>query len=299
MAVEVDSLGRWPGSKRWLPVLYPSRIPVPSPRGRCFDVFTGAGALAIHWLKQGRRVVMADANPRLIGCYRAIRDQPGPLVEALRDLEIRYRLAEQVGEAEAKARFGHIRDEMNGENAATLESAAGFLFVVRAGFNGVYRVNQQGVCNTPWGDPGNILINKTKIRAHIRMKDLVREDELRALHKLLQRATLHTGDFEGTCDGARRGDVVYFDPPYVADKGRPSFVSYAAGGFRRADQKRLATVLRDLDTRGVRWLLSDAATENAGSVYGLWNVTEVDVRRSCSGKSSGRGTARELLVSNG
>lgn len=229
---------------------------------------------------------MADTNPRLIGCYRAIRDQPGPLVEALRDLEIRYRLAEQVGADEAKARFGHIRDEMNAENAATLESAAGFLFVVRAGFNGVYRVNQQGVCNTPTGEPAP-------------GKDLVREDELLELHKLLRRATLHTGDFEGTCDGARRGDVVYFDPPYVADKGRPSFVSYAAGGFRRADQKRLAVVLRDLDTRGVRWLLSDAATENAASVYGLWNVTEVDVLRSCSGKAKGRGTARELLVSNG
>ena len=281
----VDSLGRWPGSKRWLPVLYPARIPTPSSRGRAFDVFTGAGAMAIHWLRQGRRVVMADTNPRLIGCYRAIRDQPGPLVDALRDLEIRYRLAEMAGEDEAKARFGHIRDEMNGENASTLESAAGFLFVVRAGFNGVYRVNQSGVCNTPTGKPAA-------------GKDLVREVELLELSKLLQRATLHTGDFEGTCDGARRGDVVYFDPPYVADKGKPAFVSYAANGFRRADQKRLASVLRDLDTRGVRWLLSDAATEVAGSVYGLWNVTEVDVRRSCSGKSSGRGTARELLVTN-
>lgn len=268
-----------------MPALYPKRIPSPSRQGRAFDVFTGAGALAIHWLKEGRRVVMADANPRLIGCYQAIRDQPALFVDELRTLETRYRHAEQAGEAAAKLCFGLLRDEMNASPPDTMTSATGFLFVVRAGFNGVYRVNQRGICNTPTGKPAA-------------GKDLVQEGELRALHKLLRRAELHAGDFEGPCMDARRGDAVYFDPPYVADKGRPAFVSYAAGGFRRRDQQRLAVVLRDLDMRGVRWLLSDAATENAGSVYGLWNVTEVDVRRSCSGKSKGRGTARELLVTN-
>lgn len=231
-------------------------------------------------------MVMADANPRLIGCYRTLRDHPALLVSAMQDLEKRYRDAERIGADMARECFEHIRNDMNGENAATLESAAGFLFVLRAGFNGIYRVNQQGICNTPTGKPKP-------------GKDLVRKGGLLELHKLLRRAEFDTGDFEGQCMAARRGDVVYFDPPYVADKGRPSFVSYAAGGFRRADQKRLAVVLRDLDTRGVRWLLSDAATENAASVYGLWNVTEVDVLRSCSGKAKGRGTARELLVSNG
>jgi len=121
LPADVDSLGRWPGSKRWLPVLYSERIPSPSPRGRAFDVFTGAGALAIHWLKEGRRVVMADANPRLIGCYRAIRDHSVPFVDAMRSLEARYRGAEQGGEDAAKACFEALRSEMNASEPRSID----------------------------------------------------------------------------------------------------------------------------------------------------------------------------------
>lgn len=282
---EIVALSRWQGGKRWLVDLHPGAIPLPSSsRGRFFDACTGSGVLAIHALKQGARVVMGDTNPRLIGVYAHLQVDARGLVNSLRSIVEEYRERERDGTTGSVA-FYQMRDRLNASDRLSLESAALFLFIMNAGFNGLYRVNQRGVCNTTFGNPGAD-------------KDLVREGEMRALGKLLRKATPLCLDFAELCSDARRGDTAVFDPPYVSDKGRTSFVSYSEKGFRRADQQRLGVVLRDLDQRGVRWLLTDAATQNAGSVYGLWNVREVDVRRSGSASAKGRGVARELLVSN-
>lgn len=279
------ALSRWQGGKRWLVETYPHLIPLPtSSRGRFFDACTGSAVLAIHALRQGRRVVMGDTNPRLISVYAHLQSDARAVVNSLAAFAEEHEAATHDGRT-GSAVFYELRDRLNRSEPFSLESAALFLFIMNAGFNGLYRVNRRGICNTTYGDPK-------------RGKDLVREDEMRALGKLLRRATPLCLDFAELCEEAKRGDTAFFDPPYVADKGRPGFVSYSEKGFRRADQQRLGQVLRDLDQRGVRWLLTDAATECAGSAHGLWNVRVVDVRRSGSARSKGRGTARELLVSN-
>lgn len=282
MVGEVDSLGRWLGSKRWLPALYPGALPEPRPRGRCFDVFTGGASIAIHWAKQGRRVVLSDTNPRLIHTLRALRDSPKSIELALRDLAASYWDAYKLGPDAAKARFVEIRERMNESQPIAVESCAGFLFILHAGFNGIYRVNQKGRCNTPMGDPSP-------------GEDLVQADKLHALRRIFRTTEMCCDGFLSMCERPKRGDVVYFDPPYVREGG---FVSYSAGGFSKKDQWELGKVLQSLDARGVRWLLSDAATPNAVRTYALWSVREVDVYRSCSGKKKGRGRTRELLVSN-
>lgn len=281
-----DALDRWLGSKRWLPKLHAARLPVPSPRGRAFDPFTGSGAIALHYLSLGHRVVMGDTNPRLIGAYARLRAGTPELYDRLVELAEEHAIARLRGVTGGKEHFLAARSRLNASDPTSTESAALFLFVLRSCFNGVYRVNRRGACNTTYGEPAT-------------GKDLVRRAELEAIGALLQRADLVCADFEEVCRRARRGDACYFDPPYVGDRDtKPAFVSYAAGGFRQADRLRLSTLLRDLDRRRVRWLLSDAACSGAASSYGLWRVTEVKVQRSASAKSEGRGLAPELLVSN-
>ena len=280
-----EALDRWLGGKRWLVKLYPEHLPLPSPRGRVYDLFTGGGAVALHFLRLGCRVVMGDTNPRLIGAYRWIRNQPERVVSLLTEVATQHREAAALGVEHGAAHFYELRALMNDSDPDGLLSAVLFVFTLRAGFNGLYRVNRRGVCNTTYGEPKP-------------GKDLVRAGEIRALSSLLARAEPTLGDFEVIAGPARRGDFVYADPPYVAEKGKVAFVSYAAGGFTPEDQARLGVLLRDLDHRGVTWLLSDGATSRAAETYGLWDQRRVEVYRSISAKGKGRGTVTELLVSN-
>lgn len=258
---------------------------MPRPRGRLFDPCVGAGAVALSYAARGAKVVLGDTNPRLIGVYRNLLTDPASVIRALVAVADAHRRA-----PDPKAHYAAQRAAFNATAPASVESAAGFLFVMNAGFNGVTRFNQSGICNTPYGEPEP-------------GKDLVRSDELRAIGALLKRAhaVVVLGDFEVTTEPAKRGDVVYFDPPYVAPakEGRSSgFVGYSAGGFTLADRKRLGVLLRDLDKRGVRWVLSDVSAPHALAVYGLWNVVEVSVARSVAAKGEKRGRATEVLVSN-
>ena len=288
-----ESLGRWPGSKRWLPALHAARLPHPRKRGRFFEPCVGAGAVSIHYARQGHRVVLGDANPRLVGVWRHLLSDPSALVAALAIIA-----AEHDASSDKKAFYLAHRARWNATDPASLESAAGFLFTMNAGFNGVMRFNQRGRCNTPYGEPDY-------------GKDLVRAGEIVALGSLLKRARAEAvlGDFEVTTAPARRGDVVYFDPPFVrpaAKKGAPrqkgtagaGFVGYSPKGFTLADRKRLGQLLRDLDQRGVLWVLSDVSADHALAVYGLWSVTEVNVRRSVAAKGDARGRACEVIVTN-
>jgi DNA adenine methylase len=279
------ALSRWQGGKRWLVEQFADRIPLPrTPRGRFFDVFTGSAVLTIHVLKLGRRVVMGDTNPRLISAYAHLQSDPRAVVNALEALAEEYEQGVRDGTTGSVV-FYRLRDRLNASEPFSLESAALFLFVMNAGFNGLYRVNKRGVCNTTFGNPKP-------------GKDLVRAGEMRALGKLLRRATPLCLDFAELCEEAKRGDTAFFDPPYVTDKDRSGFVSYSDKGFRRFDLQRLGATLRDLDRRGVRWSLTDGNSQVAGETHGLWNVREVQVRRSGSCKAKGRGMVREMLVSN-
>lgn len=278
-----DALGRWPGGKRWLPKLHAAKLPLPRPRGRLYDPCVGAGAVAISYAKRGARVTIGDSNPRLIGVYRNIIVSPASVLAELARIASEHRAA-----PDPKGHYFAQRDVFNATDPASPESAAGFLFTMNAGFNGVVRFSKRGVCNTPYGEPAP-------------GKDLVRAEEIRYLGKLLARAEVVLGDFAVTTGPAKRGDVVYFDPPYVspAEEGKgPGFVGYSPDGFTLADRKRLGVLLRDLDHRGVRWVLSDKSADHALAVYGLWNVVEVSVTRSVAARGEKRGKAIEVLVTN-
>lgn len=282
------ALSRWLGGKRWLTAQHPDKVPLPRRGRRAYDCFAGSCVVAFWWLAQGFRVVIGDTNARLIGCLRNLKERPEAVIAALTAIESAHHAA-----TDRKADFIARRGYLNREDAADAGTSAVFLFVLRAGFNGLYRENLSGACNVPYGDPWND--DKSGQRQHIRNKDLVRADELRAISALLQRADIRLGDFAATSADARSGDALFADAPYAAPG---AFVGYSKGGFGLKDRQRLAAWLREMDRRGVRWTATDAATDHTIATYGLWTVDRAQVRRSVSAKSEGRGHAEEALIRN-
>lgn len=272
-------LVKWSGGKAWLIAAYSHLLPLPARGRRAFDCFAGSCVVAIHWLKLGHRVVIGDTNARLIWTLRNLKTRAEDVIAVLTTIAAAYQAA-----PDQKADFYARREHLNRLDPSDVGASALFMFMVRAGFNGLYRENQAGECNTPVGD--------IPPRA-----DLVQADDLRAIAALLARADIRLGDFEVTTADARRGDVLFADAPYAGEPGKKAaFVGYSKGGFSPKDRQRLAAWLRMLDRRGVRFTSTDAA--HAVTTYGLWRVEPVMVRRSGSCKAEGRGAAKEIIVTN-
>jgi DNA adenine methylase len=237
---------------------------------RYHEPFVGGGAVAGVYL--GRcSCSLSDLNEDLMTVYRALRAQVEDVIQDLSPLAY---------DAET---YYRVRDLFNQERAiGDATRAAWFLYLNRAGFNGLYRVNQEGQFNVPFGR----YVNPT----------ICDPERLRACARLLRGAALHTRDFQEAANEAKAGDFVFLDPPYL--NLASSFTAYQAGGFGPTEQLRLIETLWSLDKRGVHFLLTNADTEGTRALFAGFNLLGVQVKRSINSKASGRGTVGELLVSN-
>jgi DNA adenine methylase len=257
---------KWAGGKRQLlPALLP-RIP---PRFRTyFEPFVGGGAL--YFALQPGRAVLADTNARLIRTYRGLRDDVDRVVALLKtyphDADFFYRTREEDIDTRSDARV-----------------AAWFIYLNRIGYNGLYRVNRENRFNVPFGR----YVNPT----------ICDEENLRACARALQGVELRIADFDEALRGVRRGDFVYFDPPYVPASPTASFTAYTSAGFGPPDQVRLRDLARRLKRRGVHVLLSNSATDFVRELYADdFDLEEVPATRAVNSRGSRRGAVPELVM---
>jgi DNA adenine methylase len=257
---------KWVGGKRQLLPHLASNVP--RCLGRYFEPFVGGGALFFHL--QPRNAVLADANERLIRTYRGIRDD----VEGVIDLLRRYPYDPE---------FYYRTRDVPIDRRSDVEVAAWFIYLNRAGFNGLYRVNRQNQFNVSFGRYANPTICDAP--------------NLRACSEALRGVELIIGDFAAAVRGARRGDFVYFDPPYVPLSATSCFTSYAAEGFGADDQRRLRATAAALKKRGVRVLLSNSSAPFVRELYaGSFEAIEVYASRAVNCRSDRRGAVKELLL---
>jgi DNA adenine methylase len=234
---------------------------------RFFEPFVGGGSVALGL--GHARTVISDANGWLIDVYQAIRGSWQQVATALDSL------------VNTKEEYLRIR-RIDPASVDLATRAAHFVYLNKTCFRGLYRVNQKGQFNVPYGayqrryyDPENFA----------------------ACAALLQGFTIRHGDFESGLEGVARGDFVYLDPPYHKLGGYSDFNRYTPGQFREADHQRLAAVCRQLDTAGVNWALSNSDTGLVRRLFAGFRVVSLAARREINLKSSMRDVA-ELLITN-
>jgi DNA adenine methylase len=166
-----------------------------------------------------------------------------------------------------------------------VERAARTLFLNRTCFNGLFRVNRDGLFNVPYGSQEHTTF--------------IFPEALRFAHLTLQSADIACRDFAMTADDARPGDFVYLDPPYISGlRGGQGFVSYQAGGFGDADAQRVAQLFEQLDRRGCRVMLSNPDTADTRARYRGFRIHALSVQRQVGGHANRRGRANEIVVRN-
>ncbi|UTX65223.1 DNA adenine methylase [Streptococcus constellatus] len=266
---------KWTGGKRQL--LGELRSYMPENYNRYFEPFVGGGALFFDLAPE--QAVINDFNEELINAYRQIKDKPVDLIDLLlghkennsKDYYLELRAADRDG------RLASMTD---------VERAARILYMLRVDFNGLYRVNSKNQFNVPYGRYKNPKIVDVDLIHQI--SGYLNENDIEILQT----------DFADAVAGAKIGDFVYFDPPYIPLNETSSFTSYTHEGFSYEEQVRLRDTFKELTDRGVYVMLSNSSSPLVEELYQDFNVHFVEAQRTNGAKSSSRGKISEIIVTN-
>lgn len=276
---------KWAGGKKQLLAhlapLFPQEM------ARYHEPFLGGGAVFFYLapLRQAPSL-LSDLNEELILFYRVLRDDTDALLDALRDLAEEYWQLDEEAQKAMYYRWRQADREPDFQAWSPLRRAVRFYFLNKTGYNGLYRLNQRGWFNVPWGRH-----KKPAIYAPRVLRDAAAI--LRAFARRLDAVP-----FEEALDRTQPGDFVYLDPPYVPLSPTANFTTYTREGFGPEDQVRLAQWCRELDRRGVRFLLSNSDTPQVREWYASFRMMQVQARRSINSKARLRGPVPELVVWN-
>lgn len=237
---------------------------------RLIEPFVGSGAV---FLNAGfEENILSDVNADIINLYEHLRQSPAPFV---RDCEHLF-----AGEFNQREAFTKLREEFN-TSSDTYRKALLFIYLNRHCFNGLCRYNSKGIFNVPFGRYA---------------KPYFPREELLIFAEASAKSKFYKQCFTKTFQEARKGDVVYCDPPYVPLSLTSSFSSYSADGFGEAEQKELAACAEKAAAKGAVVVLSNHDNEITRALYKNAKIISFDVQRFISAKGNQRNKAPELLA---
>jgi DNA adenine methylase len=273
---------KWAGGKtQILDKLYSS---IPFEFGRYFEPFLGGGALFFYLISNKNMKFtthLSDINSELINSYVVVKDNVEKLMELLRGHEIEYKKA-------PLQYYYQLRKDLK-TTTDSVARAARFIALNRTCYNGLYRVNSQGLFNVPWGkykDP--VICNSGNLRnISLALKHSKAIIEVSSYKEILLEKT-------------KEGDFIYLDPPYNPVSSTAYFTKYTNSGFNYKDQEELAAIFRKLDERKCKVLLSNSDTKFIKELYSDFAkyIVEVDVVRSINCNASKRAGHKELIIRN-
>lgn len=268
---------KWAGGKRQ--IIDKIKAAMPSEFNNYYEPFVGGGAVLFNIAPTN--AVINDVNQELLAIYKCFQDEELFKLmiseldkhEANHNEEYYY----EVREWDRNSRF---------ELQPLWKRAARAVYLNKACFNGLYRVNSKGYFNVPSAKKESI--------------NTYDEENMNSIHDYFMHCNIQIlgGDFVEAVRNAKAGDFVYFDPPYDTWEGKESFTAYAKFDFNKEDQIRLADLFKELTKKGVLCMLSNHNTQFIRELYDGFNIQVINARRNINSKGNGRGTVEEVLITN-
>ena len=282
MTFEADSCSphpfvKWAGGKTQ--ILSKLKEYMPSEFNRYYEPFVGGGALLFSLMP--KHACINDSNTELMCAFECFNDEKS--IKMLKD-ELRKH------EANHSEEYYYIVRKMDQEpgfkDKPNYVRAARMIYLNKSCFNGLYRVNGKGYFNVPFGKKTKVNTfepeNFTAIRNYFINNDIEIDNK----------------DFTETVSTAKKGDFVYFDPPYDVYPDKLGFVSYEKGGFGKEEQARLRDCFKALSDKGVKVMLSNHNTPYINELYQGFNIHVIEAKRMINSKGDGRGAVEEVIITN-
>ncbi|WP_154950910.1 DNA adenine methylase [Klebsiella michiganensis] len=250
------------------------------PKADCLiEPFVGSGTVFMN--TEYRRYVLCDSNRALINFFRVLTSDTERLIDTARRMFLDGNNEEQY--YKRRALFNSMQWSDTGKADTALLYAALFLYLNRHCFNGVYRVNQKGDYNVPFGKyaapyfPADEMCRFAE-KANDTKAIFIHSDFRHSISGLMQLASVA---------------AIYCDPPYIPASKTANFTAYGKP-FTLDDHRALAATLLDAHRQhGTRSVISNSDTQETREIYSAFNLHAFSIRRSVSAKS--RDMAGEVI----
>lgn len=288
---------KWAGGKKQLLNEIAKRLPKELIEGKItkyVEPFVGGGAVFFYLAQTFgntlKEFYLFDINSDLTNCFKAVKNDVDSLIGELLIIQDKFL---KLSSGERKDFYIKMRKKFNKEKAKgfSTKTAAKMIFLNKTCFNGLYRVNRKGEFNVPFGD--------------YKRPKICDKQNLLAVAEVLKRAEIRCGDFTNCWEYIDKKTFVYFDPPYRPISKTASFTSYTKEDFSAEDQIKLAEFCKKLNSKGVRFLLSNSDPKNEDKNdhffednYFEFHIDQVKASRAINCKGSKRGQISELLITN-
>lgn len=265
---------KWVGGKRQLIEELKSFLPAKI-NSYC-EPFIGGGALLFEL--QPSKAYVNDINHELIQMYEVIRDDVEELIKELRK---HPNIAEHFYEVR-----DWDRDKNDYGDMGIVKKAARIIYLNKTCYNGLFRVNSSGEFNTPFG--------------YYKNPNIVNESVLRAVSLYFNNANIQfiCKDYGEILKKIGKSTFVYLDPPYDPVSDTSSFTGYSKSGFNRNEQIRLKEHCDFLNSKGIKFMLSNSGTDFIKELYSGYDIKIVKAKRSINSRGDGRGQVEEVVVRN-
>lgn len=257
-----------------LDVLLPL-LPKRLPKNYC-EPFLGGGALLSRL--QPSIAYINDSNRELINVYEVIKNNVEKLIADLEthrnEMDYYYSVRDWD------------RDHGTYMKLSPIKRASRILYLNKTCYNGLYRVNNAGEFNAPFGSYKN--------------PNIVNAVTLRAVNQYLNAADIRISstDYANVLDSIPKSTFVYLDPPYFPISETANFTGYTKSGFGKDEQIRLKECCDILNKRGIKFMLSNSAAEFIIDLYADYSVSVIQAKRMINSVSTKRGEVAEVVVRN-
>lgn len=241
-------------------------------KNRYFEPFVGGGAIFFDLLPLNGH--LSDLNKELIITYNFIKNDVESLI-----LDLKKHVND-------KDYFLNIRSYKI-EELHELDIASRFLYLNRTSFNGMYRVNKSGGFNVPYG----------KYKAQLNFDF----DNLRNVSRGLANIEIKHQDYKEAVKFAKKGDFIYFDPPYYPLNKTSSFTTYTTEKFLQEQHVELSNIFNELNDRECIVILSNSATPFIIDLYSkikTAKIHNVAATRAINSIGTKRGKITEIVITN-
>ena len=279
---------RWAGGKRRLAPLVLELVEesIDEISGRFIDPFLGGGAIPFAIAATdslSSQLLISDINKVLIDAYLCVQSMDSRFVNELERIQHQFDnnlLKKETVYLELRELFNSSRKDDE------VLQAARFVALNTTSFNCLWRENLAGEYNVPYG--------------RIVEPRILDVEGLRASQKKLEDAKIFCSGFMDALSAAKRGDVVFLDPPYLPLSVTSSFSSYHGSGFSINEHQALANEISRLINLGAEVILCNSLSPATIGIYGSTglNINTHFVGRSIAADGEKRENVEEIIATS-
>lgn len=262
---------KWVGGKRNLVSLFREEFEIDAALRKRVLVEPFAGGAAMSLCLNATGGWLNDGCEPLINFYESVKKNP-------RLVHKWYSSLVKEG-IHAEAYYAARKEFNKNITKMSYKQAGHFLYLNRIGFQGMWRVNQRGLFNVPYGGYVN--------------PKLVSSAELSQLANFLSDTKLTSYDFSGVLNKCGSRHVVYADPPYLGH-----FDAYTGGKFGEEEHAHLASQLLEAHKRGAVVIVSNSNSEQVRKLYPKkhWKGMVIENAQSITPHNAGPSSELALIA---